>query len=168
MDSDSQDRSTATTSSMTCAPDGPQLTSPAHPVRSGQAIELLPSTNDGGNSFSFCIKQGDTINDHNRPKLIAKRRLHCQRTGEIAPKRYIELHFSKRYTEVHFSMHWCTENFVLQISKTCPFQDTKIFQSKCTSVPCNKSSCYVFQNENKTNQHQSANVHKLTLPPVNK
>ena len=88
MNSDSQDRSTATTSSMTCAPDGPQLTSPAHPVRSGQAIELLPSTNDGGNSFSFCIriKTGDTINAYNRPILIPKGRLHCQRTGEIAPK----------------------------------------------------------------------------------
>ena len=84
MDSISQD-STATTSSMTCAPDGTPVTSSAHPVRSGQAIELLPSTDNGGNSFSFCIKIGDTINDYNRPVLIAKRRPHCQRTGEIAP-----------------------------------------------------------------------------------
>ena len=85
MDSHSQDSSTATTSSRTSAPDGATVTSSARPVRSGQAVELLPSTDNGGNSFSFCIKIGETINDYNRPVLIAKRRQHCQRTVEIAP-----------------------------------------------------------------------------------
>ena len=60
-------------------------------------------------------------------------------------------------------MHWCTENFFLQISKTCPFQDTKIFQSKCTSVPCNNLPGYVFQNEKKQQHTKHAKrTQKLT------